>query len=120
MDIYAQIKEFKLSQRLTNSDIGAVIGKTGEAFRMAVKRKSLNSLEVEKLEEHFGNKNNNVQEDEITYQKTSKIDVMNRLIEELTEDKKRLIKQNDYFIEVLDEYIKSLQSKELLKTVNQK
>jgi len=41
MNFYEQILFIKSSKKLTYKDIGAIVGKTGEAFRMAINRKSL-------------------------------------------------------------------------------
>lgn len=60
-DIYEQIILQKNSRKLSNNDLGKVIGKTGDAFRMSLKRKSLNQLEIEKLEQYFGIENINEQ-----------------------------------------------------------
>lgn len=58
MRIYEQITEYKLSKRLTNAEMGELIGKSGEAFRMALKRKSLSQLELEKIKSLFDESNN--------------------------------------------------------------
>lgn len=68
MTIYEQIILEKKRRKLNNKDLGGLIDKTGDAFRMALKRESLTSLEIKKLEQFFGNENTKiVNGDEIVY-----------------------------------------------------
>tara|TARA_Y100000296_G_C5113890_1_gene226652 strand:+ start:129 stop:878 length:750 start_codon:yes stop_codon:yes gene_type:complete len=53
MDIYERIEAYKKEYRFSHKHMGALIGKSADAFRMAVKRKSLGELEIEKLEKIF-------------------------------------------------------------------
>jgi phage repressor protein C with HTH and peptisase S24 domain len=50
---YARLSELKKDYKLKHKDLGDMIDMTGEAFRMAVVRKSLSKLEISKLEEKF-------------------------------------------------------------------
>src|SRR5690606_34914332 len=43
------IKKFKKTHKLNNNDIGRVVQKSGDAFRMALKRKSFSDLEIAAL-----------------------------------------------------------------------
>ena len=54
-DIYDRILIEKSARKLNNHALGGLIGKSGDAFRMALKRKSLTSLEIDRLENFFGN-----------------------------------------------------------------
>ncbi len=49
MDFYKRIKEYKDQNNITYSKLSAVIDKSPDAFRQALKRKSLSNLEVERL-----------------------------------------------------------------------
>jgi SOS-response transcriptional repressor LexA len=53
MDFYEKLLLEKNKRSLNNKDVGAIIDMTGEAFRMAVKRKSLNPLQVKEIEKYF-------------------------------------------------------------------
>lgn len=52
-DIYERIILEKSRRKLSNTRLGKVVGKSGDAFRMALKRKSLSDLEVKELEKFF-------------------------------------------------------------------
>lgn len=54
MDFYEQLEKYKKTNRLTNEEIGALVDKKSEAFRIALKRKSLSKLEIDLLEKHYG------------------------------------------------------------------
>lgn len=54
-DFYSALLEYKHDNKLNNSDLGGIINKSGDAFRMAISRKSLTKLEIEKLEKLFKN-----------------------------------------------------------------
>lgn len=56
-NFYDVLAAYKAKNKLKNKDLGSIIGKSGEAFRMAVVRKSLSKLEQEKFQELFENKN---------------------------------------------------------------
>lgn len=49
MNLYILLEQIKKSLRLTNSDLGAVINKNGDAFRKALKRGSLSDYELLEL-----------------------------------------------------------------------
>lgn len=53
MDFYDKILIEKKRRGLNNKDLGDVLGMNGEAFRMAVKRKSLNLLQIKEIEKYF-------------------------------------------------------------------
>lgn len=53
MDFYDRIILEKKNRGLNNKDLGAVLHMNGEAFRMAVKRKSLSSLQIKEIEKFF-------------------------------------------------------------------
>lgn len=53
VDIYDKIESFKKLNKLTNKELGEVVDLSSDAFRMAVKRKSLSTLEVKALEHFF-------------------------------------------------------------------
>ena len=57
-DFYDRLALLKTRKKLTNTDLGKIIGKKGEAFRMSVVRKSLSELEKSKLSELFENTQN--------------------------------------------------------------
>ena len=52
-DFYSKISRLKGEKKLTNSDLGAIINKKPDAFRIALKRESLSKLEIERLENYF-------------------------------------------------------------------
>ena len=52
-DFYLKISRIKEERKLTNSDLGTIIDKKPDAFRIALKRESLSKLEIERLENHF-------------------------------------------------------------------
>jgi len=52
-DFYSKISRIKEERKLTNSDIGAIVDKKPDAFRIALKRESLSKLEIERLENYF-------------------------------------------------------------------
>lgn len=56
-DFYDRIGKEKKARKLNNIQLGAIINKNGDAFRMALKRKSLSKLEIEKLEQYFDSNN---------------------------------------------------------------
>lgn len=51
MDIYKRLILYKAEKNLNYSDLGLHIGKSSDAFRMAMSRKSFSALEIERLEE---------------------------------------------------------------------
>lgn len=53
MDFYDKIPNIKKTYKLNNSELGAHLGMTGDAFRMAAKRKSFSNLEIQALENLF-------------------------------------------------------------------
>ena len=52
---YRKLQRIKDEQNLTNIELGSIIDKKGDAFRIAVKRQSLSKLEIDRLENYFGN-----------------------------------------------------------------
>lgn len=70
MDFYDNILVLKKERKLTNADIGAIINMTGDAFRMANKRKSLSELEKNEIEKFFHSKPNNLQKIEVELSNT--------------------------------------------------
>lgn len=58
MNFYDNLSGIKKERKLTNADIGNIIGMSGDAFRMAVKRESLSDLEIKEIEKFFTSKTN--------------------------------------------------------------
>lgn len=52
-DFYERIFDFKKRHKLNNQVLGAVIGVSGDAFRMSLKRMSFSSLQIKELEQFF-------------------------------------------------------------------
>jgi hypothetical protein len=53
MGFYEELKKYKERNGLNNRDLGEIIGKSPDAFRIAVKRESLTALEKDVLEKLF-------------------------------------------------------------------
>jgi hypothetical protein len=53
MDFYKLLALHKTTKKLSNKDLGSIIGMEGEAFRMAVNRKSLSNLQIKEIEKMF-------------------------------------------------------------------
>lgn len=54
MDFYERLTVSKKQYKLNNNVLSKIIGlNSGDAFRMAVGRKSLSSLEIKELEQYF-------------------------------------------------------------------
>jgi hypothetical protein len=58
MNFYDKLLNIKKEKKLTNTDIGAIIGMSGDAFRMASKRESLSDLQMKEIEKYFEQKTN--------------------------------------------------------------
>lgn len=52
-NFYSRLKAYKKDNRISYKELGAVIGKNEDAFRMALKRETFSQLEVDKLSELF-------------------------------------------------------------------
>lgn len=52
-EFYQRLQGFKTAQGLNNEQLGSLINKSGDAFRMAIKRESLTELEMKELEKYF-------------------------------------------------------------------
>ena len=90
-DFYTKITEFKRSKGVTNEQLGSIIGKKEPAFRIALKRKSLSDLEIEKLEHYFDN---------TEIKKDDHLEDKNKIIA-LLEENKSLSKKIDNLTEVI-------------------
>jgi Peptidase S24-like len=53
MDFYERIQLEKIKKKLSNKDVGRVLDMDGEAFRMAMVRKSLKPLQMKEIEKYF-------------------------------------------------------------------
>jgi len=53
MNFYDQLQSIKKDKKLTNANIGGIIGMSADAFRMAIKRESLSELEKNEIEKYF-------------------------------------------------------------------
>ena len=67
MDIYEKVIIERALKKLNYKDLGAIIEMSGEAFRMAVKRKSLSNLQIREIENFFELKNTNTDRNSSTY-----------------------------------------------------
>lgn len=88
-EFYKELIEYKARNKLKNHELGSLIDKTGEAFRMAIKRMSLSKLEMETLQKLFDNE-----------QKIEQIKVKEPTTEYKLKDKNYY---KDKYIEVLEE-----------------
>jgi hypothetical protein len=61
MDFYELIEKNKKELSLTNKELGDIIGKKGDAFRMALNRRSLSELEKSALEKYFATLSTNTE-----------------------------------------------------------
>lgn len=52
-NFYSKLKAYKIDNRVSYKELGAVIDKNEDAFRMALKRETFSKLEIEKLSELF-------------------------------------------------------------------
>jgi phage repressor protein C with HTH and peptisase S24 domain len=53
MDFYEELIVQKAKRKLSNKQLGAIIGMEGETFRMAISRKSLSGLQIKEIEKFF-------------------------------------------------------------------
>lgn len=67
MDFYEKVTIERALKKLNYKDLGAVIDMNGEAFRMAVKRRSLSSLQIREIEKFFDLKNTNTDKNSSNY-----------------------------------------------------
>lgn len=70
MDFYDNITALKKEKKLTNADLGAIIGMSGDAFRMASKRQSLSELEKNEIEKYFASKPNKLKKIDVELSNT--------------------------------------------------
>jgi predicted RNA-binding protein YlqC (UPF0109 family) len=57
MDFYSRLPYLKKTLKLTNEDLGLIIGKKADAFRLAIVKKSLKDYDINELEKLFENQN---------------------------------------------------------------
>jgi hypothetical protein len=57
MDFYSRLPYLKKTLKLTNEDLGLIIGKKADAFRLAIVKKSLKQYDIKELEKVFNNQN---------------------------------------------------------------
>lgn len=78
MDFYEKLSQFKKTNKLNNSYLGAFLDMTSDQFRMAVNRKTLSKLEITEIEKLFVLKTNkseqnafmnNLKEPDLVYHK---------------------------------------------------
>ncbi len=105
MDFYDQLLIEKKRRGLNNKDVGAIIGKTGDALRVAMKRRSLSELEIKEIKkyfklDHLSENGNEVKEAKKegpqTIQELVAIAVMNKLapvINKVLESHQKIIKE---------------------------
>ncbi len=105
MDFYDQLLIEKKRRGLNNKDVGAIIGKTGDALRVAMKRRSLSELEIKEIKkyfklDHLSENGNEVKEAKQggpqTIQELVAIAVMNKLapvINKVLESHQKIIKE---------------------------
>lgn len=83
-DFYKKLAEFKKDKGLKNKELGRFIDKSPDAFRVAVKRKSLSELEKEKISDLFGSE-----------QKPNKLQAQNRF-EDIIAQKVRELNKKEF------------------------
>lgn len=131
-DFYEQLIAYKSVNKMSYEDLGALIGKSGDAMRMAVKRRSLSVLEIERIEQEFDetNKNftneqdlvNELEEAEFEYEEAKKdykvksykelVELMLRVVANFDEMKDEKIIQNLFTIERLKAELKLKKERE--------
>lgn len=87
-DFYDKLVVYKSKNKLNYSDLGKIVNKSSDAFRMAVSRKSFTDLEKVELLKLFDNEINQLNEPQTTYQ------------EDLAEYNKEL---SNYKVKTIDE-----------------
>jgi len=67
MDFYQRIQEAKKTLKLTNEDLGNVIGKKPDAFRLAIIKKSLKHYDIKELNNFLdcNDFNNEIRKDKV-------------------------------------------------------
>lgn len=83
VDFYKRLVTEKAQRNLNYRDLGAVIGKSQDAFRVAVKRKSLTDLEKKAIEKFFGSKQEHHNEIELTTPNRIEDIVAKKIIQDL-------------------------------------
>lgn len=53
MEFYERLEQAKKTLKLTNEDLGNVIGKKADAFRLATVKRSLKSYDIKELTNYF-------------------------------------------------------------------
>jgi len=53
MEFYERLEQAKKMLKLTNEDLGNVVGKNPDTFRMATVKKSLKLLEIKEIEKYL-------------------------------------------------------------------
>ena len=63
-DFYSRLEAFKVDKRLSNRELGEIVKMESEAFRVAIKRKSLSAFHQKELENYMADTNKKPQKED--------------------------------------------------------
>jgi hypothetical protein len=103
MDFYERLEQSKKTLKLTNEDLGNVVGKKADAFRLATVKRSLKNYDIKELAMYLDKVENNVVETKSPPPindeglKDKMIALLEKSLERVEAELKRVLEENKRF-----------------------